>query len=135
MNGSGQQKCLFDLSRCNADHNDQSTFEIFTSPPELPSSTSSWMNTILLLSRSQKLLSMRLSISLNTPLAPSTLCSWQNSLFISPLSSNLDIFFKFVFSWLLQKRIKGSASESELHTSKEVGCPSTNGETITECQQ
>ena len=47
----------------------------------------------------------------------------------------LAMFFKFVFSWLLQKRIKGSASESELHTSKEVGCPSTNGETITERQQ
>ena len=44
-------------------------------------------------------------------------------------------FFKFAFSWLLQKRMKGSASKSEPHTSKEVGCPSTNVETITERQQ
>ena len=54
-------------------------------------------------------------------------------------SSNLSprgrYFFKFVFSWLLQKRMKVSANKSEPHTSKEVGCPSTNGETMTEYQQ
>ena len=53
----------------------------------------------------------------------------------SNLSSRQRYFFKFLFSWLLQKRRKGSASKSEPHTGKEVSCPSTNGETITECQQ